>query len=380
LNAVEGMRVARGGGLLFLTNLVAIMFTAMIVFLLLHIDTDKVKKKVEEWRKQDKETTWFRSIFGRVPISDKVRAIGKLPGRLLMIIIPILALLIPLSQSFSQLRSEIAREQQENRVRQAATELWSQNFAKLPDGQPRSYIDRISVAEQDNRLTLNLLIFTSKPCSNAEKNEYTRLVAARLDRLPEALGLQLVEIPTTSGELVAKATEQKRIEAPPEPPPTVAQLQMRFLQGVESAIKTLRLPQPAQLLNYRVITSATQPLNLVMSYLSDRDIDADAQSLLADDIKARLGHQTATVSFERIPVSSGQILFGRNQAMAADASLLDLAGQVLRQQPALTIEIIGNAEKGEREGMANERAQAVADYLTSSSRGLPYFKVAGCGK
>jgi uncharacterized hydrophobic protein (TIGR00271 family) len=365
LNAVEGMRVARGGGLLFLTNLVAITFTAMIVFLLLYIDTTRVRQRVEEWRKQDKETAWFRSIFGRIPISERVRAIGRLPGRFLMIFIPILIILFPLSESFSQLRSEIARQQRDNRFRQAALELWDQNFGTLTGGQPRSYIDRLSVAEQDGRLIFNLRVFTSNPYSNEEKIEYSRLVAARLDKPVEIIGLQLVEIPTTSSELAAKSTEQKRIEAPVEAPPTVAELQARFLEGVDSAIKSLQPPPPARLVTYKVMTSAAEPLNLMLSYLSDRDIEADAQFLIASDIRARLGHRDATVSFERIPATPGQIIFARNQAIITDGGLLDLAGQVLRQQPGLTLEIIANQEAGEREGIRSARAQALADYMNS---------------
>src|ERR1051326_3714057 len=48
LNRVEGLQVARGGGLLFLTNLVAITFMAMLVFLALHLDTESVKERMQE--------------------------------------------------------------------------------------------------------------------------------------------------------------------------------------------------------------------------------------------------------------------------------------------------------------------------------------------
>ncbi|HKX29934.1 MAG TPA: DUF389 domain-containing protein [Blastocatellia bacterium] len=54
LNPGEGVRVARGGGLLFLTNLVAITFTAMVVFLALHLDTGEVRDRVREWRREER--------------------------------------------------------------------------------------------------------------------------------------------------------------------------------------------------------------------------------------------------------------------------------------------------------------------------------------
>jgi uncharacterized membrane protein len=104
LNGAEGISIARGGGLLFLTNLVAITFTAMIVFLALYIDTGEVKAQVRRWRREDKESAWVRNIFGWLLVSERVRKIGSLPGRFLMIFIPILVISIPLSQSFIQLR------------------------------------------------------------------------------------------------------------------------------------------------------------------------------------------------------------------------------------------------------------------------------------
>src|ERR1044071_4237807 len=82
----EGMRIASGGGLLFLTNLVAITFTAMIVFLALHIDTHEVREQVRQWRLQDRESAWVRNIFGMFPVSDRLKKTGSLPGRFMMIL------------------------------------------------------------------------------------------------------------------------------------------------------------------------------------------------------------------------------------------------------------------------------------------------------
>ena len=105
---------------------------------------------------------------------------GSLPGRFAIVFIAFLIILFPLSESFSQLKEEITHQQRENRIKQAATELWQQNFGNLTGGEPRSYIDQLSVSEQEGRLALYLRVFTSKPCSSSEKAEYTRLVSARL--------------------------------------------------------------------------------------------------------------------------------------------------------------------------------------------------------
>ncbi|HLG15775.1 MAG TPA: DUF389 domain-containing protein [Blastocatellia bacterium] len=361
LNATEGMRVAWGGGLLFLTNLVAITFTAMVVFLLLHIDTDAVKAHIEAWRNDDRESVWFRNALGRWQVSERFKKIGSLPGRFLLILIPVLLVLIPLAQSFERLKREIAKERQENIVRRAATELWQRHLGSTADGGPRSFIDSLSVGHQDDKLHLQIRVFTNKPVTNAEKNDYARLLADRLNRIPDAVEIQLIEIPTTSGELASEARRERRAPAPP----TVAQLEANLRQGIESTLRGLRLPADFRLIDLSVTTSGAEPMHLLVSYLGDRDIEADARSLIVEDIRTRLSYPTARVDFARTDSSFGPLLFGRNQltVQPAHAVLLDRVGEALRREPTLLLEIIVSPE--DREEIAKARAQAVAQYLTS---------------
>ncbi len=363
LNVSQGMTVARGGGLLFLTNLVAITFSAMLVFLALHIDTKEVRNRVHEWCKEDKESAVCQDVLRRFRVSDKIKSIGSLPGRFILIGIPILVILIPLTESFNQLRRDFSRKQESNRIRLAATQLWQQDFERLPSGEPRSYLDQLSVSMLPDKLALFMRVFTKKPYSPSERNEFTRVVAARLNRPADSIDLQIVEIPTTSSELAAKVGEESR----PPAPPTVAQLQAGFLQGIESALGELRLPPPAQMLDYRVETGTLNPLQITVSYLSERDIEPDAESLIADQIKASLNYPAAAVSLERIPALVGQIEFKRNKSelTATSSAALDLAGQILQRRTGLRLEINMGDGRGERETIAGERAKTIAEYLAS---------------
>ncbi|HEU4388436.1 MAG TPA: DUF389 domain-containing protein [Blastocatellia bacterium] len=372
-NGAEGMRVARGGGLLFLTNLVAITFTAMLVFLALHIDTASVRERIEEWRAEDRESSWFRSILKRLHTSGAIRSIGSLPGRMLLIAVPILVILIPLAQSFNQLKVEITRQQSENRIRRAATSLWERNFAKLTDGQQRSFIDQLLVTQEDGKINLQLRVFTNKPFSGAERTEYARAVAAGLNRSPDAVAVQFVEVPTTSGELLAKAKEERHVESPP----SISQLEASFVDSVESALRGVRFPPRVRMIDCHVTTALAEPLHIGVSYLGDADIEQDAKSLITDDIRSRLSYPTAQVSLDRIEESFGTVTFGRNQAAvaAAAASLLDRAAQVLQQHPRLILNVITGSDKSEREGLADERTRNIRDYLLSQLQ-LPEDRIA----
>ena len=150
LNAAQGMRVARGGGLLFLTNLVAITFAAMIVFVALGMGKPQVKRKIEEKPEDDRESVFFGRLLQSFHLSDKLSRIEGYPVRFLMIVIPLLLILIPLSQSLRQLREEYTRERQENRIHRLAADIWQQQFGTIQHGAPRAIIDQIVGGETDN--------------------------------------------------------------------------------------------------------------------------------------------------------------------------------------------------------------------------------------
>ncbi len=367
-DTVEGMRVARGGTLLFLTNLIAITFTAMIVFVALHIDTAQVKERVRRWREQDQESVRFREALGGFPAALWLRKLDSLPGRFLLIFITLSLLLIPLSRSFSQLRSEIVRKQQENQIRRAATEIWEQNFSRLPSGEPRCYLGQISLLDQQSKLALLLRVFTSKPYTADEKAEYTRLLASRIRRSVQSIVLQLIEIPTTTSELLTRSRQQA-IDSEQEAvaPLTLAQLQQNFSDGVENSLRELQLPPPATLVHYDLKMSAGQPVELRLVYLSDRDIEPDAQNLIGTEIRQRLENADAMIQLERVPASFGSLRFARNQARIAesDAPMLDRLGGILREQPSLNVVINAGADRGETDSVASERAEAIKEYLAT---------------
>jgi hypothetical protein len=246
-------------------------------------------------------------------------------------------------------------------VRRAATQLWQQYFEKLPGGEARSFLDSVAISETDGKLTLALRVFNSQPYAEAERTEYARLVAERLGRPVDSVRLQLIEIPTAAALLATRAREERR-----DAPLTVAQLRENFWQGVEAAMQGVRLPPSMQLLGYRVVTGSSEPARLVIVYLGERDIESDAQALIAADIRARFDIPNAEMSCERIQSLFGPIEFRRNQSsLPAGASpLLDQIAQTLKLHPQLQAAIIARAEGPEREGIADERARAVSDYLS----------------
>jgi uncharacterized hydrophobic protein (TIGR00271 family) len=336
LNSVTGFQVARGGGLLFFTNLVTITFMAMLVFLGLHIDIPSVKERIREWRQQDPESIQVQRLLELVPASQRLKKVGSLPGRLLMILLTILLVSLPLNQSLDQLRSEIVSKQQENRLSSAATAVWQKNFASLPTGEKLSYISQLSLKSQDKQLRLQLQVVTSKVYTDADRQRYIQLLAKRLGRSAASISLNLVQIPTTSSELLHRIPEEL---ASPSPPPTIAELQTRFLQGIETALRPFSLPAPAQWVSYEVTTSPVNPLRIQLAYLSWRDIDGDGQVVLRQTIRNQLNDPTAEITFQRITPITERISFAVNQSSLTpdQTRLLNRVGQLLQQYPPLQV-------------------------------------------
>ncbi|WP_353930975.1 DUF389 domain-containing protein [Okeanomitos corallinicola TIOX110] len=364
LDSVKGLQVASGGGLLFFTNLVAITFTAMLVFLSLHIDNNQVRAKVKEWRENDHESLVMQHFLERLPAYNRLKKVGGLPGRFLLIFSTIGVIMFPLNQSLIQLRKEIAVQQQENQIRGAATEIWQTKFANFPNGDPRSYISNISTSyNSNNKLIIQLQVFSSKQYTPEEQNNYIQMLANRLNQVPELLGLKLIEIPTASNELLQQIAEEK----PTETVITIAQLQANFLQEVQSSLGSIQLPEPAQLIDYEIITSPIEPLKMRLIYLSEREISKDAQVIIADTIRNKLDYPLAKVAMQRIDSNPGVIAFEKDKAALtlANTQLLDRIAQTLQRQPNLSLQVIVNQELTEPQEILPERSQVILEYLQS---------------
>lgn len=368
VNPRTGLQVAQGGGLLFLTNFIAITFSAMLVFLALHIDTNPVREQVRAWRGEDPESQRVQVMLDRVPGTRRLKRIGSLPGRLLLIVVTILIISIPLGQSLGQLRNEITAKQQENRLRNTTTEVWQNNFAVFPDGQIRSYINALSFKSQPDRLAIQLQVYTSRVYTKAEQTQFKQLLAERLRRPVESIALNLVEVPTASNELLQGGPEA---ELPVLP--TIAELQASFLQEIEASLRLFKLPKPAQWINYTVTTSPEVPLTIQINYLSDRDIDQDGQTLLTEILRTQFNFPTAQVILNRVAPLTETLAFAADETTLAPAQAqrLERIIALLRQYPALGLEITVNQTPTETGVQAQARSQTLSTYLQTQGQIQP---------
>ena len=348
----KGMEIARGGGLLYLTNLVAITFTAMLVFVVLRIDRHKVRDAVRKWRDADPESQWWLSKIDKIPSLEKAREVRSFSLRLLMILIPLLIIFFPLSDSLSKLRVNFTEKQRENRTSTVARNVWKK-YEEDSEGKIRSYLDELRINETDGKLTVFLRVFDNKPYTQGERTKYISLLATELKRKPEDITLHLVEIPTSEREEVSPV-----ILATPTPL-TVVQRQANYKQSIDDALGGFKLTAPAQLIDYSVTTRSSGGSTLNVFYSSSRDIEEDGKTSLRERVKERLALPNMVIIFTRIDSKAKKIAFkpNGNETLDTTNEELDAVARELNQHSNLRVRILLKSEGTNTELIAKRRKE-----------------------
>lgn len=366
----KGLAIAGGGALLFLTNLVAITFTAMLVFIGLRIDTKNVREKVDLWKSTDRENLFWRSLFANFPAFEKARQIRSFSLRILMILVPLLLISIPLSRSFANLQEEIAFKQEQNTIGTAARDIWNKYYAVDPAGNIRSYLDDLRIETKGDEVKIFMRVFDNASYKKSEKAEFLRRVAQVLNKPADKLSLQLIEIPTSERQQISPV-----IDTTPTPM-SILQTQNTYLQEISNAVDRLELPDPAQLIDYSIRLKPDRTTGFEINYLSSRDIDPDGKSMLVADLRRRLSIPNLTLSYSRVSPEAADITFKRKSAELEQESVTQLqtAALALKAHPALRVRIMIKAVQGEKD--LNDNRLASVKKIFVDENGIPEDRLA----
>ena len=102
LGSGANMRIMGGAGLLFLTNLVAIVTSAFAVFLLIGMNTPEIRLQLEESRKHEP----LALVLSNGPLARAFSDGGQLRWRILMLVILLGSIAIPLRTALMQVAGE----------------------------------------------------------------------------------------------------------------------------------------------------------------------------------------------------------------------------------------------------------------------------------
>lgn len=363
----QGSAIVAGGGLLFITNLVAITFASMIVFLLLHIDSSAVRDQIRDWRVSDAESSRFQARVERF-VPDQLEKIGSLPARIALVAALVAVVLIPLKRSFDTLSGEIHQRQHLNRIHRAATDQWERMFATTPAGNARSYIDRLDAAERSGRLLITVRTFISDSISADEKEAFRRAIATSVGQPVERVHVAIVEIPTSTYQVAQQAKKEPEI-APPPPAESAGTRLSAAGREIIAQIATSRLPAGATMLDSTLTIGTGAPAATVI-YVAAAPISEDARSMITGDLRVRLDLPALDVRLLHVSPSI-TIPFARRTASlrSEDAAPAAALGEAVRTIPSVRLTISTAAS----DPLASRRAAAVRDAIVGS--GVPDSRI-----
>ncbi len=357
LDRLQGLATMRGGALLFFTNLAAITFSSMVVFLLLDVDAPEVRRLVRARRQDEPRTSRTQAAVDRLLPGERT-LVGGLPARLLLAFSLLVLVWVPLRRSFNALAAEIHQRQVLNSTRKAASALWTDLLGRTASGRPRSYIDALDAEVHDRRLDLSIRAFVSERVTVAERGLYLRRLARELDRQPDSIDLDLVEIPTSSYQLAQRPEEA--VPAPP-PPPTLGARFQGISREALGRLAEVPLPSHAAPLDWSLTVDARGP-TATLAFLGPADLGVDAQEMIAFELRQRLELPQLDLRCEWIPTRS-ELHFARHEVVPgveARQAVAVLAARVA-PRPALHLRLLAADDE-----LGHQRAAAVASALVAA--------------
>jgi len=265
--------IISGAGLLFLTNLAAIIASAFLVFYLVRMDAPEVRLQIDEAIQKQAKLEWLYTLLGRTRLSSALGHIGNLQWRIFMPLLVLAILFIPLRRALLQVRSEtIARAAIRDVTLQLVPQngLLSQQVNLTPD-----------------RLFVHLIV--TQPVEDSRIREAERTLIRRTGK--EAS----ISVRKVAGEEeLALLREQLRTSAPPPPPPipppppTLNEIQATLLPRLEGPLKEIWPAAEIPLESYELGFSTTEILVRVR-YQSAKALEKTAEEMITNFLRARLG-------------------------------------------------------------------------------------------
>jgi uncharacterized hydrophobic protein (TIGR00271 family) len=275
------MRILGGAGLLFLTNLVAIVSSAFVVFLSIGMNAQELGVKMEKCREGELLAQKLRQ--GRA--AQFLMHTGRLRWRFLVLIVLLGAVAVPLKKAFVQVAGEaIAR----SAVQQVVKHL-------LPPGALVSQ----QVDVEPNSISVRL--FSTKQVLEEKQKEAEQVIERRSGR-SAILTVASVASQSELAQMLERLRATPPVPALPAAAPVVTIDEMRA-KMVErfSPVLTAIWPTEAPLLGFD-ITLSNKGVTLDTQYQSDRDLSPIALGMITKQLRDKLALPTLVVEAHRVRV------------------------------------------------------------------------------
>ena len=267
LGSEGGRQIVVGAGLLFLTNLVAIVSSAFLVFSLVGMTTPAVRTQMQLIQRDN-------FLSKRLSTGVLARAFGeggKLRWRILLLLVLLATIAVPLKRALTQVASDtLARSEVGMAIRKLA-----------PEG---SLLSHDVTINQDN-IAVHLISTTSVPPARIRQAQ--QQLAARTHR-QVALTLQEVASKGELADLMSRLNTPAAppAPAPPPPPESVTDVAQDLYGRVAPVVRAVwPAGVPVQTLTV-ALSSAGAACDV--TYLAAKPLDAISLGLITRELQERL--------------------------------------------------------------------------------------------
>lgn len=284
LGSNVNLDIMGGAGLLFLTNLVAIVASAFLVFLLVGMGTPEVQEEMIAAREHEPSRLAHRRFAG------VLAARGQLRWRVLMVVVLLAAIAVPLGRALVQLANEaVARTAVQDELKRLvpADSVVSQQVTVGPSdiiirvvSTKRLSDQKVTQAREDlmRRTGHNVQLSVEAVAST---NELTELMARLRQAPPEPV-----------------------VKAPPEK--TVEEIRKQLLSKVGSAVQEIWPSADAPIQDLSLVLDASG-VTAVIRYQANKDLDAVVTGIVLRSLQMKLNLPGLQLKTERVGSPGAQI-------------------------------------------------------------------------
>jgi uncharacterized hydrophobic protein (TIGR00271 family) len=342
--------IIRGAGLLFLTNLVAIVFSAFLVFFSVRMDAAQVREQINEWLEQQERRERFFEAIQHTPLRGLLGRVGTLPRRVALLALFLVMVALPLQRTLLDLRDQ-------TRIQRAALDEINRRI-------PRESIFQQELQVAAEQVSVRVVAVLPGGFPESERIRLEQAIAARAGRPAKVAVFDVAtrEAVERMGAL-ARPGEQ-RVES-------IEELRLRLWSRAEAAIRAAWPSSAAPLLDYLVATSSSRSaLAVHITYLSATEPGELGEEAVRQTIRERLGAPAARVTFERVAPSL-QIAFARgSDALSREAARdLQLLGETLQRFSSLRLRVsVPAATDGKLAPLNERRVQRVRAFFNNEMK------------
>ena len=269
-------RIMGGAGLLFLTNLVAIVTSAFAVFLLVGMNSPDVRAQMEASRRDEQ----FALRLSHGPLQRIMANGGQLHWRILMLVVLLASIAVPLRTAFMQVAGETL-------VRGAVQDV-------VKNLLPRAALVSQQVEVGSENVAVRLIATQNVP---AEKLRMAEREIERRSGRKVQISVASIASQNELAELTQRLTAQP---SPPKPAPrTLEEIHAELIQRIQPVVDDI-WPSEAPIKAFDV---AFSPAGIAadVQYASPRDLDQISLQLIENELREKLAVPDLALNATRIP-------------------------------------------------------------------------------